>query len=181
MQAKYDARNPAALKQLVGQKVKVLPFPKDVMELAFKESMALYEEISAKNPNWKKVYDDYANFRRDRSDFGKGFTEVLNTDAPGLRVVRRVEDTKCLCPSDICNRPHARRHLCYAFRTHGIIRRQQLLRRTKVNRTYRKSSCSKGINAFLGWIRQVDAVKASTRTPNRKLWKWEPAACPWKP
>ena len=42
MQAKYDARNPTALKQLVGAKTKVLPFPKDVLDLAFKESMALY-------------------------------------------------------------------------------------------------------------------------------------------
>jgi TRAP-type mannitol/chloroaromatic compound transport system substrate-binding protein len=75
MQAKYDARNPAALKQLVGAKIKVLPFPKDVMELAFKESMALYKEISAKNPNWKKVYDDYAAFRKDENLWFR-FTEA---------------------------------------------------------------------------------------------------------
>ena len=75
MQAKYDARNPGALKQLVGQKVKVLPFPKDVLDLAFKESMALYEEISAKNANWKKVYEDYAAFRKDQNLWFR-FTEA---------------------------------------------------------------------------------------------------------
>ncbi|MDO8774102.1 MAG: TRAP transporter substrate-binding protein [Burkholderiaceae bacterium] len=75
MQAKYDAKNPTALKQLVGSKTKVLPFPKDVLDLAFKESMALYAEISAKNPNWKKVYDDYANFRRDQNLWFR-FTEA---------------------------------------------------------------------------------------------------------
>ena len=75
MQAKYDAKNPTALKQLVGAKVKVLPFPKDVLDLAFKESMALYAEISAKNPNWKKVYDDYAAFRRDQNLWFR-FTEM---------------------------------------------------------------------------------------------------------
>lgn len=75
MQAKYDAKNPAALKQLVGQKVKVLPFPKDVMDLAFKEAMALYGELSAKNPNWKKVYDDYAAFRKDQNLWFR-FTEA---------------------------------------------------------------------------------------------------------
>jgi TRAP-type mannitol/chloroaromatic compound transport system substrate-binding protein len=53
-QAKYDARNPIALKQLVAGKTKVLPFPKDVMDIGFKESMALYDELSTKNPNWKK-------------------------------------------------------------------------------------------------------------------------------
>lgn len=75
MQAKYDARNPTALKQLVGAKTKVLPFPKDVMDLAYKESMALYDDVSAKNPNFKKVYDDYAVFRRD-SNLWFRFTEM---------------------------------------------------------------------------------------------------------
>jgi hypothetical protein len=49
-----------ALKQLVAGGAKLFPFPKDLMDAAFKESMALYSEISAKNPNWKKVYDDYS-------------------------------------------------------------------------------------------------------------------------
>ncbi len=75
MQAKYDAKNPNALKQLVGNKAKVLPFPKDVMDLAFKEAMALYSEISAKNPNWKKVYDDYSAFRKDQNLWFR-FTEA---------------------------------------------------------------------------------------------------------
>jgi TRAP-type mannitol/chloroaromatic compound transport system substrate-binding protein len=75
MQAKYDARNPGALKTLVGQKVKVLPFPKDVLDLAFKTSMALYEEVGAKNPNWKKVYDDYSAFRKEQNLWFR-FTEA---------------------------------------------------------------------------------------------------------
>lgn len=75
MQAKYDAKNPAALKQLVGQKVKVLPFPKDVLDLAFKESMAVYAEISAKNENWKKVYEDMAAFRKEQNLWFR-FTEA---------------------------------------------------------------------------------------------------------
>ena len=67
MQAKYDARNPQALKELVASKVQVLPFPKAVMDSAFKESMSLYEELNAKNANWKKVYEDYSAFRRDQN------------------------------------------------------------------------------------------------------------------
>jgi TRAP-type mannitol/chloroaromatic compound transport system substrate-binding protein len=65
MQARYDTRNPIALKQLVGGGAKLFRFPKDVMEAAFKESMALYSELSASNPAWKKVYDDYSAYRRD--------------------------------------------------------------------------------------------------------------------
>lgn len=75
MQAKYDARNPVALKQLVAQKTKLLPYPKAIMDAAFKESMALYSELSASNPSWKKVYTDYAAFRRDQNLWFR-FTEA---------------------------------------------------------------------------------------------------------
>ena len=75
MQAKYDARNPGALRQLVAQGTKLFRFPKDMMDAAFKESMALYSELGAKNPNWKKVYDDFSNFRRDQNLWFR-FTEA---------------------------------------------------------------------------------------------------------
>ena len=75
MQAKYDALNPQALKDLVASKVQVLPFPKAVMDAAFKESMGLYEELNGKNANWKKVYEDYAAFRRDQNLWFR-FTEA---------------------------------------------------------------------------------------------------------
>ena len=65
MQAKYDAKNPAALKQLVASGTKLFRFPKDVMEAAFKASNDIYNELSASNPNWKKVYTDWYKFRND--------------------------------------------------------------------------------------------------------------------
>jgi TRAP-type mannitol/chloroaromatic compound transport system substrate-binding protein len=74
-QAKYDARNPGALKTLVAQGAKLRPFPGDLMTESFKQSMALYEELSAKNPNWKKVYGDYAKFRSDQNLWFR-FTEA---------------------------------------------------------------------------------------------------------
>jgi TRAP-type mannitol/chloroaromatic compound transport system substrate-binding protein len=67
MQAKYDARNPVALRQLVAGGTKLFRYPKDAMEAAFKEANGLYAEISAKNANWKKVYDDFAKFRADQN------------------------------------------------------------------------------------------------------------------
>ena len=69
MQARYDARNPAALRRLVAGGAKLAAFPKSVMDEAFKQSMALYDELNGKNPNWKKVYTDYANFRRDQNQW----------------------------------------------------------------------------------------------------------------
>jgi len=75
MQAKYDARNPAALKTLVSQGTKLLPFPKDVMERSFAESMAMFSELGEKNPHWKKIYADFSNFRRDQNLWFR-FTEM---------------------------------------------------------------------------------------------------------
>ncbi|MEO7851245.1 MAG: TRAP transporter substrate-binding protein [Rubrivivax sp.] len=65
MMAKYDYRNPAALKQLVAGGAKVLRFPKDVMDASFKSAMEVYAELNASNPAWKKIYDSYSNYRRD--------------------------------------------------------------------------------------------------------------------
>ncbi len=65
MQARYDARNPAALKRMVASGTKLFRFPKDVMDASFKASQDLYSEISAKNPAFKKIHDDYMGFRRD--------------------------------------------------------------------------------------------------------------------
>ncbi len=75
MQAKYDARNPGALKQLVAAGTKLHRFPKDLMDKAFKESLALYAENSAKNPAWKKIYEDYSKFRADANLWFR-FTEM---------------------------------------------------------------------------------------------------------
>ena len=75
MQAKYDARNPAALKRLVAGGTKLFRFPKEMMDAAYKEAMGLYSELSASNPAWKKVYEDYAVFRRDQNLWFR-FTEA---------------------------------------------------------------------------------------------------------
>ena len=75
MQAKYDGRNAAALKTLVAGGAKLFPFPKDLMDAAFKQAMELYSEISAKNANWKKVYDDFSAFRKE-SNIWFRFTEA---------------------------------------------------------------------------------------------------------
>ena len=65
MQAKYDMRNPRALKELVANGTKLHRLPKDVMDAAFKFSQQYYSELSKTNPAWKKIYSDYETFRRD--------------------------------------------------------------------------------------------------------------------
>jgi TRAP-type mannitol/chloroaromatic compound transport system substrate-binding protein len=75
MMAKYDARNPAALKRLVGGGTKLFRFPKDMMDAAFKVSQDIYADLSNKNPAWKKIYADWSTFRRD-SNLWFRFTEA---------------------------------------------------------------------------------------------------------
>jgi TRAP-type mannitol/chloroaromatic compound transport system substrate-binding protein len=67
MQASYDARNPAALKELHTKGTKLHEFPRDLMTAAFKVSMDYYQELSSKNPAWRKIYADYDAFRRDQN------------------------------------------------------------------------------------------------------------------
>jgi TRAP-type mannitol/chloroaromatic compound transport system substrate-binding protein len=67
MISKYDAKNPTALKQLVGSGTQLKPFPKEVMDACYKAAMELYAETSASNPLFKKVYDDYKKFMDDQN------------------------------------------------------------------------------------------------------------------
>jgi TRAP-type mannitol/chloroaromatic compound transport system substrate-binding protein len=65
MQAKYDARNPAALKRLVGAGAQLRPYAPEIMEAAHKAAMDLYTETAGKNAGFKKVYDNYMAFKND--------------------------------------------------------------------------------------------------------------------
>ena len=65
-QARYDARNPGALKQLVSAKTKVVAFPQSIMDASFKASMEVYDGLNTSNADWKKIYADYRNFQRDQ-------------------------------------------------------------------------------------------------------------------
>jgi TRAP-type mannitol/chloroaromatic compound transport system substrate-binding protein len=66
MQAKYDARNPAALKQLIAEGAKLARFPREVMDAAFKARNEVYAELNDTNPHWKKIYADYSRFLADQ-------------------------------------------------------------------------------------------------------------------
>ena len=63
MQARYDARNPHALKQLIGAGTQLRPFPNDVMAAAYKATNEIYNETAAKNPKFKKIYEHWRKFR----------------------------------------------------------------------------------------------------------------------
>jgi TRAP-type mannitol/chloroaromatic compound transport system substrate-binding protein len=65
MQAKYDARNPAALKRLVGGGAQLRPYSAEILEAANKAAGELYSETAAANPKFKKIHDNYMAFKND--------------------------------------------------------------------------------------------------------------------
>lgn len=67
MLTQYDAKNPAALKELIAIGARLTPFPKTVLDAAYQATNELYSELADKNPHWKKIHGSYAAFLRDQS------------------------------------------------------------------------------------------------------------------
>lgn len=75
MQAQHDLKNPVALKALVAEGARLMPFPEQVLNAARKAALALYAEIGERNPRWKKVYAQYEQFLKEQA-WGWGYTEL---------------------------------------------------------------------------------------------------------
>ena len=63
MLSKYDALNREALKTLVDGGTKLVAYPPEVLQAAQKAAETYYAEQSAKSPAFKKVYDQWNQFR----------------------------------------------------------------------------------------------------------------------
>ncbi len=63
MLAKYDARNPAALRRLLANGVQLAPFSNEIMAACYKATTETYDEIASKNANFAKVYGPWKEFR----------------------------------------------------------------------------------------------------------------------
>lgn len=63
MLAKYDSRNQAALQRLLGNGVVLAPFSKEILQAANEASNALFDEFSAKDADFKQIYDQWKTFR----------------------------------------------------------------------------------------------------------------------
>jgi len=64
--AKYDARNPNALKQLVADKTQLRSFPKEFMDAGFKAVLEVMAENDAKSPMFKKLHESLRSFQKDQ-------------------------------------------------------------------------------------------------------------------
>ncbi len=67
MVPKYDAVNPIALRRLVAAGTELRPFPRPVLEACFSECYKFYDELAAKDPKFKKIYDSLKTFRVDQN------------------------------------------------------------------------------------------------------------------
>ena len=74
MLAKYDTENPAAIKRLYAAGAKVTAFPLDVLNACFAAAQEVYAETTAKNENFKKIYDSIVAYRAE-ADLWFQYTE----------------------------------------------------------------------------------------------------------
>lgn len=65
MMAKYDAKNPAALRSLVAGGAQLRPYPDDVMTAGFEAANKLYADLSAANADFKTIYESQVAFRNE--------------------------------------------------------------------------------------------------------------------
>jgi TRAP-type mannitol/chloroaromatic compound transport system substrate-binding protein len=63
MLAEYDFRNPTALAKLQKGGAKLSAFSNEIMEASFKATNEVLEETAAKNPDFKKIYEPWRQFR----------------------------------------------------------------------------------------------------------------------
>lgn len=61
--ARLDARNPAALRRLVGAGAQLRAFPQEVLEAAYKATVDTFAELSTGNAEFKKIWDSVRAFR----------------------------------------------------------------------------------------------------------------------
>ncbi|MDS4029367.1 MAG: TRAP transporter substrate-binding protein [Candidatus Contendobacter sp.] len=64
MMAAYDAKNPLAIQRLVQNGTELRRYPDDVLKAAYDAAQKLYAEESAKNPDFKKLYDSLRAFQQ---------------------------------------------------------------------------------------------------------------------
>jgi TRAP-type mannitol/chloroaromatic compound transport system substrate-binding protein len=61
--ARYDVRNPKALKRLVDGGTQLRKYSQEILSAAQKEAFDLYEENASKDASFKEIYEQWRQFR----------------------------------------------------------------------------------------------------------------------
>ena len=64
--ARYDARNPEALRRLVAGGAQLRAFPRPVLEASLKAANELYAELAQKSAHFKRIYEGWSRFRSEQ-------------------------------------------------------------------------------------------------------------------
>jgi TRAP-type mannitol/chloroaromatic compound transport system substrate-binding protein len=65
MLAKYDFRNPAALRRLIAGGAQLRPYPDDVMAKAFEEANKFYGTLATENADFKTIWESQTAYRNE--------------------------------------------------------------------------------------------------------------------
>lgn len=63
MMARYDAKNPAALQELMTKDIELRPFPDDVLQAAEESAFSLYDEFAAQDSDFASIFKEWKTFR----------------------------------------------------------------------------------------------------------------------
>ena len=69
MVAKYDAKNPEALRRLVAQGAVIKQFPRPVMEACYKATQETLAELAAKSADFKQIHESWKTFAADSNQW----------------------------------------------------------------------------------------------------------------
>ncbi|MFZ6762544.1 MULTISPECIES: TRAP transporter substrate-binding protein [Acetobacterales] len=65
MTARYDAANPQAMRRLIAAGAQLRPWSREILAASWKATHELYDEISAKNERFRKLWESQRRFRDD--------------------------------------------------------------------------------------------------------------------
>jgi TRAP-type mannitol/chloroaromatic compound transport system substrate-binding protein len=63
MLMKYDSGNTEPMRRLAAAGAELKAFSREILEASFKASQELYDELSAKSPHFKRIYENWSKFR----------------------------------------------------------------------------------------------------------------------
>jgi len=63
---RYDAQNPQALKRLIAAGTQLRPFSEAILDTCYRAANEFYAEVSAKNEDFKRVWESLKTFRLDQ-------------------------------------------------------------------------------------------------------------------
>ncbi len=69
MMAEYDHKNPAALRRLVANGVKLRSYSAEILKAAHQAAMDLYSDEAGKNPAFKKVSTEYFKYQKEQNQW----------------------------------------------------------------------------------------------------------------